>query len=115
MRAHLGWLVRTVVAPVLLGAVVVSVGTLGYLLFWPRVYWAAGGRAGQFPPFLATAALVGALAGAAAGLCIAAERVANGGAARDRRLRRPPRRLGRETRRPPGRLRLPAGPARVAP
>lgn len=126
MRAQRDWVVRTAVAPALPGTVPVSTGTLGYILFCPGVYWVVGGRAGQLSPFLVTAALVGALFGAALGLCIAADRATSDGAVRcpsppcslatwQRRLRRPRTRYGRERRRLPGRPLPATGAARAGP
>lgn len=108
MRAHLDWVVRTVVAPVVLGCLTVAIGTLGYVLVCPGVYWLVGGRTGDLPSFLFTAGLVGALLGAGLGLCIAADRAGGDDAARPpsrpplaapgRRWRRPRTRYGRERR-----------------
>jgi hypothetical protein len=124
MRAHIDWLVRMVVTPSLLGSVVISTGTLGYILFCPGVYWAVGGQSGRLSPFLLTAALIGALVGAGLGLCMAADRAANEGAAQhlspprslavwQRHLRRPRSRHGRERRRLAGRSRWITGAARA--
>jgi hypothetical protein len=114
VQAHVTWLARTVVAPIVFGAVTVSLGTLGYILFCPGIAWTLSGRADHSASFLIVAALVGGLAGAALGLCVAADRAARessgpvaagagvGGAPRRRaarRLRRPPVRYGRERRR----------------
>jgi hypothetical protein len=112
--AYASRLARTVGAPVLFGAVTVSLGTLGYVLFCPGITWTLAGQADRPASFLIAAALVGGLAGAALGLCIAADRAARDisetpatgtGVARrprrsaaGRRLRRPPVRYGRESR-----------------
>jgi hypothetical protein len=125
MRANLSGAARTVGAPVLFGAVTVTLGTLGYLLFFPGVPWALSGESGRFPPFLITAAVTGGLFGAALGLCIAADRAARDSAgpvarpkagrrrwaASERRLRRPPVRYGRERRMGGGRAGSPGHPA----
>jgi hypothetical protein len=119
MRGYLNRLVRGVGAPVLFGAVTVSLGTVAYVLFCPGISSAVRGQAEPLPSFLLTAAVVGALLGAAVGLCIAADRAARdfpqapaaGAARRPRRmagpacrLRRPPVRYGRERRRVPARV-----------
>jgi hypothetical protein len=75
MPAHGGSLVRTVVGSLLLGAGVVSLGTLTYLVLVPGVNEPAGCRVGQLFPYLLTAALVGGIVGACLGLCIAVDQV----------------------------------------
>jgi hypothetical protein len=127
MHAHATWLARTVVAPVLFGAVTVSLGTLGYILFCPGIAWTLSGQGDRAPSFLFAAALVGGLAGAALGLCLAADRAVRGfseppatgtglprrprRSAAERRLRRPPVRYVRERRRLCGRAGPTASPA----
>jgi hypothetical protein len=99
------------------GAVLVSAGTLAYLLFCPAVYWVAGGAEGHLSPVLIPAALIGAGFGAALGLCVAADRVCRDNAAEhlcrpqslaawERHLQRPRRRSIRERRKGHGRFRI---------
>jgi hypothetical protein len=126
MHPHRSWVARTIVAPILIGTLAVSMGTVGYVLFCPGMYWTAGGRAGQISPSLLTGALVGALFGAAVGLCLAVDRAARDCsarpstrpcslAARHRHLRRPPAGDGTARRRFGSRSRSTTGAAWVGP
>jgi hypothetical protein len=77
MRSHLNGMIGRAAAPVLLTAVLISLGSVVYALLCPGVFRVTGGLAGPSAAFLIRLGTAGALCGAILGLCLAVDRAAS--------------------------------------
>jgi hypothetical protein len=77
MRAHLNGMIGRMATPILLGAALISIGSVVYAFLCPGMFRVTAGPASPSDAFLIQVGTAGAVCGAILGLCLAVDRAAS--------------------------------------